>query len=473
MHIEGVVTTGIYCRSDCSASPLPQNTLAFPTAVAAEAAGFRPCLRCRPWRLPFPAVDGAPESVASALVLIAEGYLDEHSIDDLACSVNFSSRQLRRDFLAVVGASPDAVARSRRAHFARRLLDETALPMTDVALASGFRSVRQFNRVMQSIFRGPPHELRERRRRTDLLATDGGIRLRVPYRDPLPFALFLRYLAPRAIPGVESVDGGVYRRTTLSCGCPGVIEVRDYGDGQHLEVTAHLPSFAALIDEVVRVRRLFGTDASTAASAELSADPFLGPLVEHSPALRLPGAWDRFETGIRVLLGQQVSVAAATTLAGRLVERFGERIEARLPAGLTHVFPSPARIADAEDLAEIGIPASRARTLREFARRFAHGELALEGAASLESMVATLRDIPGVGPWSAHLIAARVFGHPDAFPSGDLGLRRAAATLTGRQSPMSARELDALADRWRPHRATAAAFLWFASLETAGLSQHD
>lgn len=275
----------------------------------------------------------------------------------------------------------------------------------------------------------------------------------------------LAYLAPRAIPGVESVVGGVYRRTTQSCGYPGVIEVRDHGDGEHLEIVAHLASFTALIDEVVRVRRLFGTDVDPAPALRvLSGDSLLGTLATCAPGIRLPGAWDRFETGVRILLGQQISVQAATTLAGRLVERYGEPIEMSLPPGLTHVFPSPSRLAQADNLADIGIPAARARTVREFAHRFADGNLQLEGTMSLDVLISKLMGIPGVGPWSAHLLAARVFGHPDAFPAGDLGLQRSAARLAGRSGCLGPGELERLSQGWSPFRSAAAAHLWFAAV---------
>jgi len=361
-----------------------------------------------------------------------------------------------------VGASPDAVARSRRAHFARRLLDETALPVSSVAFAAGFGSIRQFNRMMRAVFRASPQELRARRRRSDLLATDGGLRLRVAHQPPLAVQCLVDYLGPRAIPGIEVIAAGVYRRTMHSCGYPGVIEVRDHGDGLHLEIVAHLPSFGGLIDEVTRVRRLFSADVDPQpAVTALGDDPLLGPLVRETPGLRLPGAWDRFETGVRVLLGQQVSVTAATTLVGRLVERYGDLLTLKLPSGLTHLFPAAERLAQANDLAEIGLPKARAASLREFARRYADGALDLEGTADLDELTGTLVEIPGIGPWSAHLLAARVYGHPDAFPASDLGLRRAAGRLLGRDDLPTPAELGALAERWRPYRVTAAAHLWF------------
>ena len=469
MQIEGVVTTGIYCRSDCAASPFPEHTRPFPTAAAAEAAGFRPCLRCRPWRLPAPQVGGAPAAVERALMLITEGFLDEGGEPDLARHVGLSGRQLRRDFEEAIGASPDAVARSRRAHFARRLLDETAMSVSDVAFAAGFGSIRQFNRVMRAVFRAAPGELRAKRRRSDLLATDGGLRLRVAYRPPLAVREAIDYLGPRAIPGVEIASGGVYRRTMHSCGHPGVIEVFDHGDGAHLEIVAHLPSFAALIDEVARVRRLFRTDVDMRpAVAALSGDPLLGALVTAAPGLRVLGAWDRFETGVRVVLGQQVSVAAATTLAGRLVQRYGAPLVGlSLPSGLTHLFPAAERLAEASDLADIGLPKARAASLREFARRFADGVLHLEGTPDLEKLTGTLMEIPGIGPWSAQLLAARMYDHPDAFPANDLGLRRAAARLLGRDDFIPATALVELAEQWRPFRSVAAAYLWRSGASSA------
>lgn len=460
MRIEGVVTTGIYCRSDCVAQPRPENTRGYVSTIAAEAAGFRPCLRCRPERLPPRAVDGVPNPVAIALVLVADGFLDHHVEAELAKRALMSVRQLRRLFEAHVGASPDFVARSRRAHFARRLLDETSLPLGEVAFAAGFGSVRQFNRQMQATFRFSPSALRARRRRADVLATDGGLRLRLPYHAPLPAATMLRYLAPRAISGVETVRDGVYRRVIASCGHFGVIEVRDVGDGAHLEVTAHLPTFASLIDDATRVRRLFQLDRDPGrAHTTLAEDEFIGPLVARAPGLRLPAAWDPFETGVRVLLGQQVSVSAASTLAERLVSHYGTPLRSSLPEGLTHLFPPAERLATAHDLREIGIPARRAAALRAFAAAYAQGELELT-TRSLDEIRGHLEALPGVGPWSAQMIAARAFGHPDAFAASDLGLRRNAARLVGRDDPLSTGELAELAERWRPHRATAAAYIW-------------
>ncbi|TAJ20053.1 MAG: helix-turn-helix domain-containing protein, partial [Dehalococcoidia bacterium] len=321
--IQAVRTTGIYCRADCSARPHARNVTPYASSVAAEAAGYRPCLRCRPDRLP-PHVEADTEAlVGRALLLIADGVLDETSEDGLAARLGITARHLRRLFNERVGATPVFVARSRRAHFARRLLDETDLRMVDVALTSGFNSVRQMNREMLAVFHFTPTELRARRRAADRLVADGGIRLRVPFVGRLAFNDLLGYFRSRAIPGVEAVGDGVYRRTITVCGEPGVIEVSRAADGQHLLVVAHLPTLGAMIDDIARVRRLFGLDRPSAEETPLARDPLLAPLVQARPGLRVPGAWDPFETAVRVLLGQQVSVAGATTLAGRLVEALG------------------------------------------------------------------------------------------------------------------------------------------------------
>jgi AraC family transcriptional regulator of adaptative response / DNA-3-methyladenine glycosylase II len=460
--INGVRTTGIYCRDGCTAKPLSRNVTPFSSPVAAEAAGFRPCLRCRPDRLP-PLVDGDSDAlVGRALLLIADGALDEASEDALGKRLGVSARHLRRLFHERVGATPAFVARSRRAHFARRLLDETDLPMFDVAFTSGFASVRQMNRVMRSVFHFTPTELREKRRRTDRLVADGGIRLRIPHHGPLAFADVLAYLRPRAIPGVEVIDDGVYRRTITACGEPGVIEVSPADDGRHLVVVAHLPTLGALIDDVARCRRLFGLDRPAAADTPLARDPILGDAVRARPGLRVPGAWDPFETAVRVMLGQQVSVAGATTLAGRLVQELGSAVPGLGRMGLSHLFPPAARVADAglDRLQRVGMPAARAHAIGEFARAYAEERVRLDPAARLEDTVRALEALPGIGPWTAQLIALRACGQPDAFPGGDLGLRRSAARLVGAPAALSQIDLDRIAEAWSPHRALAAMHLW-------------
>ncbi|HVF32599.1 MAG TPA: AlkA N-terminal domain-containing protein [Acidimicrobiales bacterium] len=455
--LSAVVTTGIYCRAGCPARPEPRNVRRFGTSAAAEAAGFRACLRCRPYReAPVAWADG-PELVCRAVQRILAGALDHGTEAELAARLGVSGRHLRRLFVAEVGATPDAVARSRRAHFARRLLDDTDLSVTDVAFAAGFGSVRQLNRACLDVFRAPPTALRARRRVADRLVADGGLRLRLPFRGPFELDALLRYLAARAVPGVESVDlaTGTYRRTIVVGGDPGALELSAGGD-DHLVLVAHLPHWEGLIHVVDRARRLFGLDLDVASATEaLGRDPRIGRLVAERPGLRVPGAWDGFEAGVRAIIGQQVSVAGATTLAGRLVERLGSPVPGLRALGLSAVFPSPVGVADG-DLEGLGLPAARVGAVRAFASAVAADEVRLDGSAGLDPLVRSLEALPGIGPWTAQYLALRL-GERDAFPAGDLGLRRAHERLAdGRPGP----SLVAAAEAWRPWRALAAAHLW-------------
>ena len=458
-EVNGVVTTGIYCRAGCAGRPKPVNTVRYSSNVAAEAAGFRPCLLCRPdRRTPAPIAADTPEEVTAAMLSIASGYLDSNPEAALAARVGLSARHLRRYFLKHVGATPDAVARSRRAHFARRLLDESDLPVNEIAYASGFRSVRQMNRVVMDVFRFPPSRLRARRREKDRLIADGGLKLRVPYEPPFEFNAMLSYLSERAIPGVESVRDGVYRRTISLCGHPGVVEVSDAGDGRHLELVAHLPSYSGIVDEVARCRRLFGLDIDISGGREaLTADALIGTLVRAHPGLTVPGSWDRFETAVRIVVGQQVSVSAASTLAGRVAGKFGTPVPGLSEFGLGRLFPPAERLAGA-DLSALGLPGRRASLVNALARAVAEGQIDLYAYGRIDELVDQLHVLPGIGDWTASMIAMRVHGHVDAFPAGDLGLRRAFLGLSG-----SSADLAGHAERWRPWRALAAVHLWGAS----------
>ncbi|HEX5053379.1 MAG TPA: AlkA N-terminal domain-containing protein [Planctomycetota bacterium] len=472
MQLQGVTTTGIYCRADCTARPRPGNVRPVRNALAALAAGFRPCLLCRPDRLPDLGLDGAtlaPPEIAHAVRMIAEGYLDEASTEQLATRIGYSTRHLVRLFEQHIGATPDFVARALRAHLARRLLDESDLSITQVALAAGFSSIRQMNRVMRELFGFAPSVLRAKRSRGVALdALDGGLRLRVPYRGALDARRLIGHLAARATPGVEAVENGSYWRTLNTCGHPGVLQVRDPGCGGHLEAVLHLATFGSIVEQVERVRNLFGLHRDAEGAEKLlRRDALLGPLVRRQPGLRLLGAWDRFETAVRIVVGQQVSVRGASTVTGRLAERFGERVPVALPGRLRFLFPSAGALAKA-GTRDLGMPEARARTIVHLAARVASGELDLSRPAPLEQTLATLQAVPGIGPWSAHLIAARVMGEPDAFPASDLGLRKAAATLLGRTEPVAVRELEELAQAWRPHRSTAAAYLWMAEIPAGG-----
>ncbi|MEZ5246204.1 MAG: AlkA N-terminal domain-containing protein [Acidimicrobiales bacterium] len=463
-QVSAVATTGIYCRPQCSARPDPKNVAPFASPVAAEAAGYRSCLRCRPDRhLPGSSTPvGVPPAVATALALISDGFLDRFDEEALADRVGYSTRQLRRLFEQHVGATPAFVGRSRRAHFARRLLDETDLAMPVVAAASGFGSVRQMNRVVESIFRFSPGELRRKRRGGDVLVADGGLRLRLPFVEPLDRTAALAHLLPRVTPGVEAIEGSVYRRTLEVCGNPGIIEVHLGGSDAHLELVAHLPTFDAIIDDVARTRSMFGLDDDVrAAEDHLLADPLLAPVVRAQAGLRVIGGWDRFETAVRVIVGQQVSVVGATTITARIVERHGRRLPGEA-LGLTHLFPTPDALVEL-DPDGLGMPASRTATIAALAAAVLTGDVDL--AASPDHLRSQLLDVKGIGPWTADVIAMRATRDPDAFPSGDLGVRQAAGRLLGRDGPPTAEEVADLARVWSPHRSLAAQHLW-ASLRT-------
>ncbi len=461
-HVEllsAVVTTGIYCRPGCAGRPHPGNVRSYALAAAAEADGFRACMRCRPYRASQPLSWSGQEVVCRAVQLITDGALDGGTEEQLGRRLGVSGRHLRRLFAAELGLTPDQLARSRRAHFARRLLDDTDLVLTDVAFAAGFGSVRQFNRACQDVFRAPPGELRARRRTTDRLVADGGLLLRLPYEGPLEWDGLLAYFRPRAIPGVEAVRDGTYRRTVVVEGDPGVIELMSGGPG-HLLLRAHLPHWEELIHLVQRVRRIPSLDFDVGEPlAQLAGDPVIGPLIVATPGRRPPGTWDPFETGVRAIIGQQVSVAAATTLAGRLVARCGAPVAGLHPLGLTHTFPEPEAVAQA-DLDGLGLTGARQAAILGFARAVVSGDVRLDRSAGLEDLVASITAVPGLGAWTAHYIALRL-GEPDAFPAGDAGLRRA-LRHAGVSSGMAADS------RWRPWRAVATTHLWAAAAATVG-----
>lgn len=462
----GVRTTGIYCRPVCPVKPAKRENVEFyPCAAAAEAAGFRPCLRCRPEASPgTPAWLGSSAVVSRGLRLIADGALDEGGIEQLAGRLGIGGRQLRRLFAMHLGVSPAEVARTRRAHFARRLIDETTLSPTRIAFASGFSSIRQFNHTIRATFGAPPTVLRRRRDRRGPIDAGGTLSVRLPYRPPLNWRALLEFLRPRATPGVELVDAGTYRRTIAVKGAEGMIEVRPgppvAGRPAPLLMMVHLPECGDLLGVVERVRRVFDLGADPLQiTGQLRCSQLARPIAR-LPGLRVPGAWDAFELAVRAILGQQVTVRGATTLAGRLVQRFGIAIRPTDGLGrfdgLTHRFPPPEGLADA-DLTVIGIPRARAETIRALAVAVCTGSLILDAANGLEDAVNRLRAIPGIGEWTAQYIAMRAYGEPDAFPAGDLGLRHALANGSG---TVSAAELARRAEAWRPWRAYAAMYLW-------------
>jgi AraC family transcriptional regulator of adaptative response / DNA-3-methyladenine glycosylase II len=455
-----VRTTGVYCRPICPARPpRPENCLFLPSAAAAQAAGFRPCLRCRPEASPETAAwRGTANTVTRAIRLIAEGALDGGDVRALAGRLGIGDRHLRRLFDRHVGASPLAVAQTRRLLFAKRLIDETTLPMTEVALAAGFRSLRRFHAVVRRTWGRPPRALR----RGPAAAAGGtAVTLRLPFVPPYDWDALVAFLAARAVPGVEAVCDGVYRRTIACTAGHGVVAVRRAPGAPHLVATIRVPDTRELATVVGRLRRLFDLDADPRTiDAHLAADPRLAPLVGARPGLRVPGAWDPFELAVRAILGQQVSVAAATTLAGRLVAAHGEPLAPALADGeLRAVFPGPAALA-AADLRRVGLPGARAHALAAFAAAVARAPELLATAAGLDAAVGRLCALDGVGAWTAHYVAMRALREPDAFPTGDLGVARALATGDGRPGP---RAVAAVAEAWRPWRAYAVLHLWLSA----------
>jgi AraC family transcriptional regulator of adaptative response / DNA-3-methyladenine glycosylase II len=449
-----VRTTGVYCRPICPAPPAKlENVEFFWCAAAAEEAGFRACLRCRPETAPgTPAWMGSSALVSRALRLIRQGALDEQDVAALAARLGVGERQIRRLFLKHLGTSPAAVARGLRLHFARSLIDQTDLRLTEVAFASGYRSVRQFNHAVRSAFRQSPTEIRRQRH---LPSTGGGLRLRMPYREPYDWRAVIAFLAARATPGVESVSPAAYRRTVAHNGSTGVIEVAPEPGQSSLALRVRGVDYGDIFAVVERARRLFDVGADPLPIVtHLGRCPALAPLVRSRPGLRVPGAWDPFEVAVRAVLGQQVSVRSASAMCGRLVQTFGRPVTG--DPELTHVFPSAETLAEAS-LDRFALPRSRAEAIRALARAVAERSLVLDAARGLDDAVERLCALPGIGPWTANYVAMRALSEPDAFPAADLGLRRAVSSAL---APAPVADLAAQAEAWRPWRAYAAMHLW-------------
>ena len=453
-----VKTTGIYCRPICPArTPLSRNMTFFPTAAAAQEAGFRPCLRCRPETAPdMPAWRGTSSSVSRGLALIELGALDNGNVEQLAERLGLGERQLRRLFRQHLGASPIGVAQTRRVLLAKQLIHETHLPMTEIAFAAGFGSIRRFNETFAALFGRAPGALRRLSGPEVAVAEQGEFSLLLRYKPPYDWPAMLKFLAQRAIPGVEQVTRGSYLRTIALEGMQGRISVQP-GEGNALRASIRISKLALLPHIIARLRRQFDLAADPLSiAAHLADDPVLAPLLKQRPGLRVPGAWDGFELAIRAVLGQQITVAAAIRLAGRLVAAHGQPMT-EPDHGLTHVFPTPSALAHA-DLAVLGMPRSRAATLNSVAAAALANPDLFGAHCDLEQAITRLRSIRGVGEWTAQYIALRQLREPDAFPAADIGLMRALADAQGRRP--SASELLVRAESWRPWRAYAAQHLW-------------
>ncbi|HLW74074.1 MAG TPA: AlkA N-terminal domain-containing protein [Gammaproteobacteria bacterium] len=458
----GVKTTGIYCRPICPAPRCKRwNVKYYPSAAAAAEAGYRPCLRCRPEAAPgTPAWLGTSATVRRGLRLIQEGALDNGSVEQLAERLGIGPRHLHRLFIRHLGASPLAVAQTRRLHFAKRLIDDTRLAMTDIALASGFGSLRRFNDAFHKTYGRAPRELR-RERSADAAKADA-LTLKFAYRPPYDWAAIRDFLATRAMPGVERVDGDVYARAVSVNGVHGWIEVRPVPKEDALELSVHELGPAALFGIVYRVRQMFDLAADPADVRQvLKKDTLLAPLLRRRPGLRVPGAWDPFELAVRAVLGQQVSVAAARTFAARIVAHYGTPLAGLGPAApgeLTHLFPAPEVLAKA-DLARIGLTTARAKALNALAAAVVKREVCFSEAVPGDELRTALTRIPGIGNWTAEYVAMRALSDPDAFPAEDLVLRRVASP----RKPLTAKALLERAEHWRPWRAYAVLHLWRAA----------
>lgn len=464
--VTAVSTTGVYCRPSCPVRPpLPGNVRFFPTAAAAQLAGFRACKRCRP-----DASAGSPEwnvrddVAARAMRLIADGTVDREGVGGLAERLGYSSRQLQRLLRAEVGAGPLALARAQRAQTARTLIETTQLPFSDVAFAAGFTSIRQFNDTVHAVCGTTPTALRKRvqadrgansRARQDNSArSPGTLSLRLPVRTPFAYGGVFGHLAATTVPGCEEVRDGAYRRTLRLGRGNGVVSLIPAAD--HVRCVLTLDDLRDLATATVRCRRLLDLDADPEAVIEtLGADPDLGPVVGKAPGQRIPRTVDEAELAVRVVLSQQVSTKAARTHLGRLVTRYGQPIVDD-GGSLTHTFPSVEELADI-DPAHLAMPRSRQRTLTALVGALADGSIVLDPGTDWDRARQQLLQVPGIGGWTAEVIAMRGLGDPDAFPVTDLGVQSAAEQLG---LPTGRRALSEHAARWRPWRSYATQHLW-------------
>jgi AraC family transcriptional regulator, regulatory protein of adaptative response / DNA-3-methyladenine glycosylase II len=457
--VTAVTTTGIYCRPSCPATtPKRRNVTFHPTAAAAQQAGFRACRRCRPDASP-----GSPEwnvrsdTVARAMRLIADGAVDRDGVGGLAARLGYSDRQLHRLLTAEVGAGAQSLARAQRAHTARVLIETTEMPFAEVTFAAGFASIRQFNDTVRAVFATTPRDLRTAaaKRPQHLAPAPGHLSLRLPVRPPFDGAGVMRILALKAVPGVEEGDATTYRRALLLPHGEATVRLRDAGD--HVAADLTLADPRDVVPAVARVRRLLDLDADSAAVDDLLVtDPLLAPLVAAWPGMRVPGAVDGPETAVRAVIGQQVSVAGARTVAARLARTYGKPVTATDGSAVTHHFPTAEAIA-ALDPETLPMPRSRGRTLVALCTAVAEGRLDLDVGADRDKTTAALLALPGIGPWTADYVRMRALGDPDVLLTTDLGVRRGLERLGTPGDPAAA---SAAGARWRPWRSYALMHLW-------------
>ncbi|HWC68115.1 MAG TPA: AlkA N-terminal domain-containing protein [Acidimicrobiales bacterium] len=458
--VTAVRTTRIYCRPSCPAiTPRRENVRFYATAATAQQAGYRACKRCRPDAAPgSPAWNARGDLVGRAMRLIADGVVDRDGVRGLAGRLGYSERQLHRQLVAEVGAGPIALARAQRAQTARVLIETTTMPFSEVAFGAGFASIRQFNDTIRAVFAASPTEMRTRSRHRDTPGRPGAIELRLAHRAPFDGRGLLAFFGTRAVPGLENFDGTTYCRSMVLPHGPGVVQLAPAHGYVHCRL--HLHDVRDLAAAVQRCRRMLDLDADPVAVADqLGADPVLAAAVSREPGRRLPGHVDGFEIAVRAVLGQQVSVAAARTLAGRIVARHGVPLTMALDGPLetvSHTFPSPEALVDAH-LDGLGLTGARIATIHELAKGVAAGRVVLDPGVPRSELEAELVALPGVGPWTAGYIAMRALSDPDVFLAADLGVRRA---LERAGLPARPAEAAALAERWRPWRSYALVHLW-------------
>lgn len=456
----GVLTTRIYCRPVCPVKvPMKKNIQLYPSAAAAAAAGFRPCLRCRPESSPgTPAWSGSSWKVSRAVQLIDQGYLDDGTVEDLANEIRVGSRQLARLFKKHIGASPTKVAQTRRLHFAKKLIDETSLPLSEICFASGFGSLRRFNAVFIKIYSRSPGELRGVRKNQSSKSHKGSevIELTLFFRPPFDWKALLAFLAYRHIPGVEHVTENSYARTISVEGISGDLRVEFTEGSTQLKVQINFPESRQLYHIIDQVRTIFDLRADgEKIESFLAKDEILRPIVKKHSGLRVPGCWNGFEVAVRAVLGQQVTVKAATTLVGRLAMRNGQKYSCDNPE-LNRIFPTP-KVLITADLNDMGIVGQRITAIKQIAEMVERDDLIIDCTTATECFVEKICSIKGIGEWTAYYIAMRALSDPDAFPYSDLILCRA-ATKPG--DALTPKQLLLLSEAWKPWRAYSVILLW-------------